>query len=207
MIDSFTATKEIIFDTAVDMIASVGFEKMSMRELAEAVGIKVASLYNHFTSKQEILDSIYDYYCQHMFDNRPPIKQSKRVIESGSREEIYNAITYNFVCQDKKKHRRMVLIAKITMMRLFNDEKAKSIFLKLSYADSAAYIRELLEYGVLIGRFENFDIETYIDLLIGRAFFMGIKTFTNHDCFARYPEEEKRIGKMSMDILPLKEYR
>lgn len=207
MNDSFTATKTIIFDTAVGMIATVGFENMSMRELADAVGIKVSSLYYHFSSKQDILDSIYNYYCQHMFDNRASIEQSKRVIESGNREEIFNTIIYDYFDQNEKKTRRMVLTAKIIMMRLFNDERARCIFLEFSYTGSAVYVKELLEYGVSIGRFEDFDIDTYVDLLASQEFFMGTKTFTNPDYFIRYPDEKKRINKMCMDILPIKHER
>jgi AcrR family transcriptional regulator len=204
MNDLYTATKEIIFDKAIDMIATVGFESMSMRDLAEAAGIKVASVYNHFSSKHEILVNIYDYYCRHVFDNRPPIEQSKRVIESGSREEIYKTITYDFTSADEKKYRRMVHIVKIIMMRIFNDERARHIFVQLNCTESAVYVKELLEYGISIGRFEQFDTDTYINFLIGQTFFMGIKAFTTPGYFAHQLKEEVNIGKMLMEFLPLK---
>ncbi|HEX3012658.1 MAG TPA: helix-turn-helix domain-containing protein, partial [Methanobacterium sp.] len=41
-------TKEKIFDSAIELFAKKGFDATSMREIAEAVGIKKASLYSHY---------------------------------------------------------------------------------------------------------------------------------------------------------------
>jgi AcrR family transcriptional regulator len=43
---------------AVDLIAEHGFEAMSLRQLAEKVGITAGSLYNHIGSKQELLNGL-----------------------------------------------------------------------------------------------------------------------------------------------------
>jgi len=50
--------KEEIIDTASQLFGERGFNAVSMRDLAEALGIKAASLYNHISSKQELLSSI-----------------------------------------------------------------------------------------------------------------------------------------------------
>jgi AcrR family transcriptional regulator len=54
-------TKERIFDVAVDLFAQNGFDATSMREIAEVVGIKKASMYSHYKSKDEILEKILEY--------------------------------------------------------------------------------------------------------------------------------------------------
>ncbi len=53
-------TKEKIFDAAVNLFAEKGFDATSMREIAEAVGIKKASLYSHYKGKDEILEKIVE---------------------------------------------------------------------------------------------------------------------------------------------------
>ena len=204
MSDVLTGTKELIFDKAIEIVATVGFENMSMRDLANAVGIKTASVYSHFASKQEILDNIYDYFCEHYLDNRLPIEESKAVFETGSREEIFNTMMFNFMSNDEKKYKRMVLSTKIVMMRIFNDERANRIFLDINCKKTAELTKELLEYGISIGRLENFDIDTYTNFLIGMMFFMGIKAFARPNYTVGQLDEEMRIGKMLMDILPLK---
>lgn len=49
------ATQEAVIATAAEMFAVEGYAGTSMREIARAVGIKPASIYNHFASKEDIL--------------------------------------------------------------------------------------------------------------------------------------------------------
>ena len=51
-------TKQEILQAALDLFSVQGYEATSISQLAEAVGIRKASLYSHFASKQEILDSL-----------------------------------------------------------------------------------------------------------------------------------------------------
>lgn len=50
-----TETADDIRRAALTLFAREGYEAASMREIASAVGMKAGSLYNHFTSKEEIL--------------------------------------------------------------------------------------------------------------------------------------------------------
>lgn len=51
-------TAEAIYDAAVDLFFRQGFEATSLRQIADVVGIKVGSLYNHIRSKEELLYNI-----------------------------------------------------------------------------------------------------------------------------------------------------
>ena len=55
------STKDCIFEAAVEFFSKQGYHGTSMRNLANAVGIKESSLYNHYSSKSSILDAILDY--------------------------------------------------------------------------------------------------------------------------------------------------
>ncbi len=55
-------TREKILDVAIDSIARRGFEAVSIRDIAREVGIRESSIYNHFKSKDEILDTIIEYF-------------------------------------------------------------------------------------------------------------------------------------------------
>lgn len=50
--------KEHILDESARLFRKKGFAATSVQDIAEAVGIKAASLYNHISSKQEILQEI-----------------------------------------------------------------------------------------------------------------------------------------------------
>ena len=54
-------TKDRIFEASIDLFSDKGFDAASMREIAEIVGIKKASLYSHYRSKDQILENILKY--------------------------------------------------------------------------------------------------------------------------------------------------
>ena len=53
-----TGTKARILDAALDLFSVNGFEGVSVKQIAGAVGIKDSSLYKHFNSKREIFDTL-----------------------------------------------------------------------------------------------------------------------------------------------------
>lgn len=59
-------TKEKIIDEALTLFSINGFKGTSVKNIAEAVGIKDSSLYKHFKSKQDILDTIVIAMGQHI---------------------------------------------------------------------------------------------------------------------------------------------
>ena len=62
-------TRDEILKVALDLFSVNGYEATSISHIADAVGIRKASLYSHFSSKQEILDnvveSVLNGYAEH----------------------------------------------------------------------------------------------------------------------------------------------
>ncbi len=54
-------TKEKIFEVALDLFSKKGYDSVSLREIAEEVGIKKSSIYSHYPSKEAILMDIFEY--------------------------------------------------------------------------------------------------------------------------------------------------
>ena len=54
-------TKTAILEAALDLFATRGFDGVGMRDIAEAVGVKPASLYKHYSGKQAIFDAVVDW--------------------------------------------------------------------------------------------------------------------------------------------------
>jgi AcrR family transcriptional regulator len=83
-----TQRKEEIIATASSLFRKKGYNAVSMRLLAQEVGIKAASLYNHIDSKQEILAHIILGVAQRFTDGMElvkvleadPIKKIREVI-------------------------------------------------------------------------------------------------------------------------------
>ena len=54
------STRDEILEVALDLFSVNGYEATSISQIADAVGIRKASLYSHFGSKSEILDNVID---------------------------------------------------------------------------------------------------------------------------------------------------
>src|SRR5579872_6632795 len=52
-------TRERILDIALDLFIDNGFDKTSLRQIAEQLGFSKAALYYHFASKDDILMALH----------------------------------------------------------------------------------------------------------------------------------------------------
>lgn len=58
--EEIVTTKQKIIYESLRLFSQKGYDGVSMREIAAAVGIKGASIYNHFKGKEEIFNAIFD---------------------------------------------------------------------------------------------------------------------------------------------------
>lgn len=64
--------KEEIILATLELAAANGLKSVSMSRIADRVGIKAPSLYNHFKSKDEIVSAMYVYLREKALENRSP---------------------------------------------------------------------------------------------------------------------------------------
>ena len=75
---AYHTRKEVILSKAAQLFREKGYSATSMRDLAEAVGVEAASLYNHIKSKAEILQEICLITANRFMDNLTEIENSDR---------------------------------------------------------------------------------------------------------------------------------
>lgn len=56
--NSNSASRQLILDVAAGLFSSHGYAETGLREIADKVGIRPASVYHHFESKDRILEEI-----------------------------------------------------------------------------------------------------------------------------------------------------
>lgn len=59
-------TREQILDVALDLFIEQGYDKTSLREIAERLGVTKAALYYHFKSKEDIVRSFTEDYVHEL---------------------------------------------------------------------------------------------------------------------------------------------
>lgn len=70
--------KDVIISKAAILFREKGYSATSMRDLAEHVGVEAASLYNHISSKAEILQEICFRVATNFMTHIEEVEQSKR---------------------------------------------------------------------------------------------------------------------------------
>ena len=81
-----TDTRSRVQKVALELFAEQGYEKTSLREIAERLGVTKAALYYHFRSKEDIVHSLTDDYFAEIdalldwAKDQPRIDQTRREI-------------------------------------------------------------------------------------------------------------------------------
>lgn len=72
--------RDEIINTATKLFKEKGYSAVTMRDLATAMGMKAASLYNHINSKQEILKAIIISLAEEFTEGMDAIKKSEKTV-------------------------------------------------------------------------------------------------------------------------------
>ena len=73
------ARKKEILDTAEQFFASNGFDNTSTNDIINAIGIARGTLYHHFNSKEDILDSVIDRINDNLMLKARKIAEDKKI--------------------------------------------------------------------------------------------------------------------------------
>ena len=147
-------TKQEILDASLELFSVQGFEATSISQIAGAVGIRKASLYSHFGSKQAILDAIVkdvlEQYGEHSIFARTDWEKDTDNLPLTSDEAvgmIQGQIRYILHDPAIRRARKMLVIEQFQ-----NPELAK-LQTKQNYSDVLQYftglVKCLIQKGVL----------------------------------------------------------
>jgi AcrR family transcriptional regulator len=87
-------TTRQILDAAADLFVQNGYDGVSMRKIAENVGIKESSLYNHFRNKADILETLFDEFIEKVPKTRPSDDDIDAMLLIMKPEEIFKNILF-----------------------------------------------------------------------------------------------------------------
>lgn len=157
------STKQEILEAALDLFSTQGFEATSVSQIADAVGIRKASLYSHFASKQEILDAlvqnVLEGYEKHsifaMADWDDPAFTRDR--PDLTPEEILQTVLgqVRYILHDPviSRSRKMLVIEQ------FQNPKLSEIQTKQNYTNVIRYFTGLIRFLIRRGRLKDCDPE------------------------------------------------
>jgi AcrR family transcriptional regulator len=159
MVKNKPSTKQRILEAAVELFSVNGFTETSVRDLASAVGVNEASIYNHYPSKNAILENILEEYTlvtQHPIDRG----SLDLIIKEPTTENILKCMTLVFPEEKREYYLKMLSVILQEHFRnpLIRDFVREKLFLSTE-SISRAILSELAASGALE---KGTDVETWV---------------------------------------------
>lgn len=160
-------TREKILETAIDLFAERGYSDVSIRDITRAVGIKESSLYNHFSSKQQLLEEIFAFLSSQYEGMNIPEEEAVRFIEGMNPQAFMEMCLMNF--QLYFGNPKLIKIWRIISMERFRNEQANDFLIKHLVDYPLAYQTKVFEGMRQKGLIGDFDPQ-----VLARAFYAFI---------------------------------
>ncbi|MGN0352474.1 MAG: TetR/AcrR family transcriptional regulator [Roseburia sp.] len=152
-------TKERITEEALTLFSTKGYKGTSVKDIAEAVGIKDASLYKHFKSKQEIFDSIVALISDHISDLSKQLGMPQYDGSYGEASDFYKKLSLSNLTMLSRKVFLFYLTDpyisrfwKLAHMEQYQNPQIYEMFHRIFMDNAIAYqtqlFSEMMEQGV-----------------------------------------------------------
>lgn len=137
-----TQTKDKIFDAALDLFSKKGYDSVSVRIIASEVGIKESSIYNHYSSKKDILMSILNYFEEYFKGNPLDDENIRKLLEENP-EEFYHQGSEMFKQQIFEE--KILKIMKLIFVQMYQIDEVKEFFLREILGGSTDFWSDVFE--------------------------------------------------------------
>lgn len=156
-------TKQAILDTALELFSVQGFEAASVSQIADAVGIRKASVYSHFGSKQELLEALQEQVLE---EYQKHSVFAKAAWDDPAYTRDKQAITPDAVIQMLQNHVHYILhdpqicrARKMLTIEQFRNPQLAALQTKQNYTDVMHYCTGLIRFLMEQGRLMRGDAE------------------------------------------------
>jgi len=168
-------TTNRILEVAADLFAHKGYDGVPVHQIAEAVGIKESSLYNHFTSKAEILNTLFDIFQKKAPEARPSAAELDKMLMIMQPEEIFKHILFYFGSHVSSM---MENIAMVINNEKYRNLKAAQTYYKYVVDEPSDYYERLIKKMAECGKIKQVDARifaeqyNYVSIALTKEYFM-----------------------------------
>lgn len=155
-------TREKILKVAAKLFSESGYKQVTTRDIAGVVGIKSASIYYHFSSKGEILRSLYKYYTEERGKATPDVNGLLKLAETAPPHEVLMRTNIKFD-EENREYLDQILV---TASREIGVDAESESFIKENIFDSVSnLIKPLLARMVELGKIKPLNVDDFINVL------------------------------------------
>lgn len=152
------STKIKILNIAIDLFSRKGYSGVSIRDITKEVGIKESSLYKHFKSKDEILETIFLNFRREVGRMCPPLDRLDRILSTMSPKEFLNRGLSNFMAHINDPTMRKIW--RIVYVEQYRDPLAGDIYLNDILGNTLDFLEKTFTKMVSLKQIQPFDPKT-----------------------------------------------
>lgn len=152
-----SGTKWVIFREAAALFARSGYTAVSMKQIAQAAGIRTSSIYNHFPSKDALLQEMYRYYSHHANQMLPHLEDLLDQLGTHPPREVFRRIVYVF---PKELESLLYSILAIAATNTW-DSRAEQLLQETFFDHPIRYTTTLLHRMLELDLIEPIDVEAF----------------------------------------------
>lgn len=182
-------TTRRILDAAADLFARNGYDGVSVREIAEKVGIKESSLYNHFKSKSDILEALFNEFTKEAPLSRPSDSELDKLFAIMEPEEIFKTILFNV---GKQVSGTLANTAMIIHSEQLKNMRAAKMYYQYMVNEPSDYYQRLIDNMIKRGMIKPINSRifaeqyNYVSIVLTREYFMAQNGLADIDTVVRY---------------------
>lgn len=134
-----TGTKQKILEASIELFSLHGYSAVSVREITKLVGIKESALYNHFKTKDEILETIYSIFQFEISSKAlPPIDRLEELLQDNNVESFLLQGFHRF--KQSVDDANTVKIWRILNIEQFRDVRARKLIVEDVYQKTIDFL-------------------------------------------------------------------
>lgn len=155
--------RDLIINSAIDIFSEKGYMETNMKEIAARSGIKASAIYNHFSSKEDILNTILDEYFDVIKQSTVPAEEVTGLIGELDTKSILNKMFFLFKPEQAERYTK---ILKIITHEQFREERATRFVRDVMFKHNEEYVTNVLDTLADAGKIKPVNTKVFAKILI-----------------------------------------
>jgi AcrR family transcriptional regulator len=182
-------TTERILNASAALFASNGYDGVSLHAIAAAAGIRESSLYNHFRSKADILETLFGIFRDARAEFRPSQDELDRLLPLMQPEELFRHILFYF-----GRHEDPLIenIAMVITNEKYKNATAAAVYYASIVNEPSDYYETLIGKMIERGMVRRVDARAfaeqynYVSIALTKEYFMAKNGLADLETVVRY---------------------
>lgn len=180
--------KERIFETALDLFCEKGFSATSIRDITRSLSLSVSAFYNHFKSKNQLLQEIYKHYMNLYVEPSDTQPDYESLLDAFGPVGIFRRLAQQFI--DSMLNEKIAKLGRVIVMEQYTNRTAGEI----ARRDRQKLITSMEEIFMLMDRKGLICVKDPVltSRLVGYAY-LGFFSDNNYDHLMEGKDPQKII--------------